>query len=135
MCCNEKIGNLKVYFFFSVMSVQGTSALRTQTKIVENNNFNGDSDLHTSAPFLINTTSHNLIGLLKLHHVSKNLRKRTTKSLSGLKRNACYGNACYAGYIKKFQSTYTLAVRRNRRQETVSMPKTWSEITNLDRHF
>ena len=37
----RKLGTWRFILFFSVMSVQGTSALRTQTKIVENNNFKG----------------------------------------------------------------------------------------------
>ena len=117
-----------IIIFFSMLCLsRGPSALCTQTKIVGNTTLMGTQtctgqlvlDQHNK------TQSHH--GLLKLHLVSKNLRKRRTKSLSGWKRNACYGNACYAGNIKtKFQSTYILAVRRNRRQETVSMPIKYS---------
>ena len=109
------------------MSVQGTRALCTQKKIVENTTLMGLRLAHVSSFSDQHNKSQSHHGLLKLHLVSKNLRKRRTKSLSGWKRNACYGNACYAGNIKtKFQSTYILAVRRNRRQETVSMPIKYS---------
>ena len=98
------------------MSVQGTSALRTQTKIVENTTLMGAQTCTRQLVLDQHNKSQCHHGLQKLHLVSKILRKRKTKSLSGWKRNACYGNACYAGNIKtKFQSTYILAVRRNRR--------------------
>ena len=86
---NWELEGLFFLFFFGVMSVQRTSALRTQTKIVETHNFNGDSctrqlvlDQHNK--------SQSYHGLLKLHLVSKlNLRKRKTKSLSGWKLKSC----------------------------------------------
>ena len=109
------------------MSVQGTSALRTQTKIIENTTLMGTQTCTGQLILDQHNKSQSYHGLLKLHLVSKNLRKRRTKSLSGWKRNACYGNACYAGNIKtKFQSTYSLAVRTNRRQKPVSMPIKYS---------
>ena len=61
------------------MSVQGTSALCTQTKIVENTTL---MVTQTRVCKLI-LDQHNK---LQSHHVSKlNLRKRKTKSLSGWK--------------------------------------------------
>ena len=66
------------------MSVQGTSALCTQTKIVENTTLMGTQ---TCAP------------------------------------NHCQGGNETLATQATFQSTYILAVRRNRRQETFSMPK------------
>ena len=100
------------------MSVQGTSALRTQTKIIENTTLMGTQTCTGQLILDQHNKSQSYDGLIKLELVSKNLRKRKTKSLSGWKRNACY-----SGNINtKFQSTYSLAVRRNRRQETVSMP-------------
>ena len=61
--------------FFSVMSVQGTSALCTQTKIVENTTL-----------MVTQTRTRQLVldqhNKLQSHHVSKlNVRKRRTKSL------------------------------------------------------
>ena len=68
-----------IIIFFSVMSVQGTSALCTQTKIVENTTL-----------MVTQTRTRQLVldqhNKLQSHHVSKlNLRKRKTKSLSGWK--------------------------------------------------
>ena len=75
--------------FFSVMSVLGTRALRTQTKIVENTTLKGTK---TCTRQLV-LDQHNKLqshhGLLNLHLVSKNLRKRKTKSLSGWKLRCC----------------------------------------------
>ena len=118
----ELEGLLLLLFFFNVMSVKGTSALCTQTKIVGNTTLMGTQTCTGQLVLDQHNKSQSHHGLLKLHLVSKNLRKGRTKSLSGWKRNACY-----AGNIKtKFQSTYILAVRRNRRQETVSMPIKYS---------
>ena len=77
------------------MSVQGTSALRTQTKIVENTTLMGTQTCTRQLVLDQHNKSQSHHGLLKLHLVSKNLRKRKTKSLSGWKRNACYGNAWF----------------------------------------
>ena len=75
----RKLGTWRFLFFFSVMSVQGTSALCTQTKIVENTTL-----------MVTQTRTRQLVldqhNKLQSHHVSKlNLRKRKTKSLSGWK--------------------------------------------------
>ena len=59
-------------------------------------NFNGAQTCTRQLVLDQHNKSQSHHGLLKLHLVSKNLRKRRTKSLSGWKRNACYGNACYA---------------------------------------
>ena len=77
------------------MSVQGTSGLCTQKKIVENTTLMGLKLAHVSSFSDQHNKSQSHHGLLKLHLVSKNLRKRKTKSLSGWKRNACYGNAWF----------------------------------------
>ena len=53
------------------MSVQGTSALRAQTKIVENNNFNGTQTCTRQLVLDQHNKSQSHHGLLKLHLVSK----------------------------------------------------------------
>ena len=92
-------------FFLNVMSVQGTSALRTQTKIVENTTLMG---AHTCTRQLV-LDQHNKSqchhGLQKLHLVSKNLRKRKTKSLSG-------GNETLATETLATQATSKLSFNR-----------------------
>ena len=124
---NWELEGLLLLFFFNVMSVQGEkSALHTKEDCWKHN-FNGAQTC--TRQLVLGSTQQVTISswLTKTSPCYKNLRKRRTKSLSGWKRNACYGNACYAGNIKtKFQSTYILAVRRNRRQETVSMPIKYS---------
>ena len=79
-----------IFFFFSVMSVQGTSALRTQTKIVENTTLMVTQTCTRQLVLDQHNKSQSYHGLLKLHLVSKlNLRKRKTKSLSGWKLKCC----------------------------------------------
>ena len=61
------------------MSVQGTSALRTQTKIVENTTLMGTQTCTRQLVLDQHNKSQSHHGLLKLHLVSKlNLRKRKT---------------------------------------------------------
>ena len=79
-----------IFFFFSVMSVQGTSALRTQTKIVENTTLMVTQTCTRQLVLDQHNKSQSHHGLLKLHLVSKlNLRKRKTKSLLGRKLKCC----------------------------------------------
>ena len=80
----RKLGTWRFIFFFSVMSVQGTSALRTQTKIVENTTLMVTQTYTRQLVLDQHNKSQSHHGLIKLHLVSKlNLRKRKTKSLSG----------------------------------------------------
>ena len=58
-------------------------------------NFNGAQTCTRQLVLDQHNKSQSHHGLLKLHLVSKNPRKRKTKSLSGWKRNACYGNAWF----------------------------------------
>ena len=82
----RKLGTWRFSLFFSVMSVQGTSALRAQTKIVENAPLMGTQTCTRQLVLDQHNKSQSHHGLLKLHLVSKlNLRKRKTKSLSGWK--------------------------------------------------
>ena len=68
------------------MSVQGTTVLRAQTKIVENAPLMGTQTCTRQLVLDQHNKSQSHLGLLKLHLVSKlNLRKRKTKSLSGWK--------------------------------------------------
>ena len=90
---NWELEGLLLLFFFNVMSVQETSALCTQKKIVENTTLMGLRLAHVSSFSDQHNKSQSHHGLLKLHLVSKNLRKRRTKSLSGWKRNACYATS------------------------------------------
>ena len=83
-----KLGTWRFIFFFSVMSVQGTSALRTQTRIVENTTLKGIQTYRRELVLDQHNKSQFHHGF-KLHLVSKNLRKRKTKSLSGWKLK-CY---------------------------------------------
>ena len=76
------------FFFFSVLCLHSgwTSALRTQTKIVENATLMGTQTCTRQLVLDQHNKSQSHHGLLKLHLVSKlNLRKRKTKSLSGWK--------------------------------------------------
>ena len=66
-----------LFFFFSVMSVQGTSALRTQTRIVENTTLKG-IQTYTRELVLDQHNKSQFHHGFKLHLVSKNLRKRKT---------------------------------------------------------
>ena len=92
---NWELEGLLLLFSFNFMSVQGTSALRTQTKIVENTTLMGTQTCTRQLVLDQHNKSQSHHGLLKLHLVSKNLRTRKTKSLSGWKRSACYGNAWF----------------------------------------
>ena len=87
----RKLGTWRFhFFFFSVMSVQGTSALCTQTKIVGNTTLMGTQTCTRQLVLDQHNKSQSYHGLLKLHLVSKlNLRKRKTKSLSGWKLKSC----------------------------------------------
>ena len=77
-------------FFFSVMSVLGTSALRTQTKIVENTTLMRTQTCTRQLVLVQHNKLRSHHGLLRLHLVSKlNLRKRKTKSLLGRKLKCC----------------------------------------------
>ena len=79
-----------IFFFFSVMSVQGTSALRTQTKVVENTTLMRTQTCTRQLVLDQHNKSQSHHGLLKLHLVSKlNLRQRKTKSLLGWKLKCC----------------------------------------------
>ena len=83
---NWELEGLLLLFFFNFMSVQGTSALRTQTKIVENTTLMVTQTCTRQLVLDQHNKSQSYHGLLKLHLVSKlNLRKRKTKSLSGWK--------------------------------------------------
>ena len=74
-------------FFFSV---QGTSALCTETKIVENTTLMGTQTCTRQLVLDQHNKSQSHRGLLKLHLVSKlNLRQRKTKSLLGWKLKCC----------------------------------------------
>ena len=86
---NWELEGLLLLFFFNVMSVQGTSALRTQTKIVENTTLMGTQTCTRQLVLDQHNKSQSHHGLLNLHLVSKNLRKRKTKSLSGWKLRCC----------------------------------------------
>ena len=83
---NWELEDLLLLFFFNFMSVQGTSALRTQRKIVENTTLMVTQTCTRQLVLDQHNKSQSYHGLLKLHLVSKlNLRKRKTKSLSGWK--------------------------------------------------
>ena len=73
-----------IIFFCNVMSVQGTSALCTQKKIVENTTLMGTQTCTRQLVLDQHNKSQSHHGFLKLHLaiVSKNLRKRNTESLS-----------------------------------------------------
>ena len=65
------------FFFFNVMSVHGTSTLRTQTKIVENTTLMGTQTCTRQLVLDQHNKSQSYHGLIKLHLVSKlNLRKK-----------------------------------------------------------
>ena len=85
--CDKNIENLKIYCFFSVLCLHSgwTSALRTQTKIVENATLMGTQTCTRQLVLDQHNKSQSHHGFLKLHLaiVSKNLRKRNTESLSG----------------------------------------------------
>ena len=85
----RKLETWRFIFFFSVMSVQGTSALLTQKKIVENTTLMGTQTCTRQLVLDQHNKSQSHHGLIKLHLVSKNLGKRKTKSLSGWKLKCC----------------------------------------------
>ena len=78
-----------LFIFFSVLCLHSgwTSALRTQTKIVENATLMGTQTCTRQLVLDQHNKSQSHHGFLKLHLaiVSKNLRKRNTESLSGWK--------------------------------------------------
>ena len=76
----RKLGTWRFNFFVSVMSVQGKSARRTQTKIVENTTLMRTQTCTRQLVLDQHNKSQSHYGLLKLHLVSKmNLRKRLEK--------------------------------------------------------
>ena len=82
------------------MSVQGTSALRTQTKIVKKKTLMGTQTCTRQLVLDQHNKSQSHHGLLKLHLVSKSLVKTYAKEKQNhcrarWKRNACYGNAWF----------------------------------------
>ena len=120
------------------MSVQGTSALRKQTKIDENTTSMGTLTCTRQLVLDQHNKSQSHHGLLKLHLVSKNLRKRKTKSLSGGSETLATETL---GLVRRLHQKQVLIHKHPCRSEKQTTGngfhayKIWSEITNLDRHF
>ena len=112
------------------MSVQGTSAHRTQTKIVENTTLMGTQTCTRQLVLDQHNKSQSHHGLLKLHLVSENLRKRKNHCRGGNETLATQATSKLS--FNPYTSLPFLKTDDRKRFPCLNIVR---NIANLDRHF